>query len=260
MFLAPSCVITAGLHVIRTPNVTTYYMGVPSLPETDNALTAVAAVSPSNVWAAGVHVVSAKPVGNVPEPEILHWDGRSWRIVQLPALPYFDEVRDVAAVAPNNVWAVGTRIEPVSTGSGVAVVPLLLHYDGRRWADVIPPELQNEAGLRGISVLSEKDIWAVGWLFNPATQVTVPLVLHYDGTAWRQVRFPTVPGSSASLNKVAAAGSGAVYAVGGGRSVETSVSRPWRRPPVVAEAGTAAWGAAAVEPASHPTPSCVMSP
>ena len=47
--LARSCVVTSGLHVVATPNVTNFYMG--ALPDVHDALTAVSAVSPSNVWA-----------------------------------------------------------------------------------------------------------------------------------------------------------------------------------------------------------------
>jgi hypothetical protein len=119
--------------------------------------------------------------------------------------------------------------------SGISqLVPLLLHYDGTRWASVTPPKLASAAGLRGITALSERDIWAVGWLSNPAAQASVPLVLHFDGTVWRQVEFPAVPGSSASLNKVAATGPAGVYAVGGGQSAGTLVMESPGGSPVVA--------------------------
>ena len=224
--------------MVSTTNVTNYYMGV--LPYVTDSLTAVAAASPSNVWATGVNLWAVKYVGDIPQALILHWDGHSWRVVQTPDLSPAAEIRDIAAVAPNNVWAVGTRLVQDSTGT-YQVVPLLLHYDGTRWASVTPPKLASAAGLRGITALSERDIWAVGWLSNPAAQASVPLVLHFDGTVWRQVEFPAVPGSSASLNKVAASGSAGVYAVGGGRSAGTLVMESPGGSPVIARWDGHAW-------------------
>ena len=134
----------------------------------------------------------------------------------------FVALQDVAAVTANDVWAIGVRSDLVSSNGPYAVHsrPLMLHFDGRRWVTVSPPQLPNWAGLRGVAAVSARDIWAVGWLQvgDPAvSDKTVPLTLHFDGTAWRQVTFPAVAGTAVSLAKVAASGPGTVYAVGGDR-------------------------------------------
>ena len=211
LVLAPSCVVTAGLHVVGTPNVT--FSSVDYTTTYDESLTAVAAVSPSNVWATGVSWVPNARVGTVPQPLTLHWDGRSWRIIAAPGLAYA-ALADVVAVAGNDVWAVGYQAD----GGPITVVPLLLHYNGQRWTEVAAPPLPNWASLWGISAVSAHDIWAVGGITVGDAQgpgPTAPLTLHFDGRTWRQVPFPAVPGLSAGLGKVAASAAGAVYAIGG---------------------------------------------
>jgi hypothetical protein len=61
----------------------------------------------------------------------------------------------VAALAPNNIWAVGEHI---------------LHWDGSTWNAVPAP---NTNHLHGIVALAPDNIWAVG---NE--------ILHWDGTLW----------------------------------------------------------------------------
>ena len=159
---------------------------------------------------------------------MLHWNGVRWGVVALPNLSTseFVTLQDVAAVTANDVWAVGSRSDLVlSPAPAFHSRPLLLHFNGARWVTAAAPQLPNWAGLRGVAAVSAHDIWAVGWLQvgDPAISTkTVPLTLHFDGTVWRRVRFPTVTGSAPSLAKVAAAGPGRVYAIGGDSGGDSS--------------------------------------
>jgi len=228
VLLAPSCVITAGLHVVASPNPVGPLMA--SSGYTDH-LVAVTATSPTNVWAAGNTPAwdcdgARCPFGSL--PLMLHWNGVRWGVVALPNLSTseFVTLQDVAAVTANDVWAVGSRSDLVlSPAPAFHSWPLLLHFNGARWVTAAAPQLPNWAGLRGVAAVSAHDIWAVGWLQvgDPAVSTkTVPLTLHFDGTVWRRVSFPTVTGSAPSLAKVAAAGPDRVYAIGGDSGGDSS--------------------------------------
>jgi hypothetical protein len=84
-----------------------------------NTLYSVSAFSGSDVWAVGVQASSS--VGGAGQPIYLgyalieHWNGSAWSEVPAAALPGTGEdgeLRGVAAVAPNDVWAAGSYYEP----------------------------------------------------------------------------------------------------------------------------------------------------
>jgi hypothetical protein len=112
---------------------------VPRLPG-DGWLAGVVAIATNDVWAVGGLSLGW--------PLVLHWDGRRWHGGygnQLRAIvPYWNysgaiygtHLQDVVAPAPNDVWAIGTK-EFVDFGG---IYPVVLHWDGRRWAQVTGPE------------------------------------------------------------------------------------------------------------------------
>jgi hypothetical protein len=67
-------------------------------PQTDGALTAVAALSPVDVWA----------VGHTREQVLtLHWDGAHWQLVPQPFSGLSFGLQAIAALAGNDMWTVG---------------------------------------------------------------------------------------------------------------------------------------------------------
>lgn len=103
-------------------------------------LNAVTAISPTNVWA----------VGSQPGPPptdiaaaIEHWNGTGWSIVASSSANII--LRDVAAVAADNIWAV----------SGGATE----HWDGTSWSLLATPSGVN---LNGVTALSDGIVVAVG--------------------------------------------------------------------------------------------------
>lgn len=115
-------------------------------------------------------------------------------------------------MAGNDVWAAGTD------SSGGA---LLLHYDGAHWARSPVPPLTSggapvqSAALNGLTAASATDAWAVGSQVTSSNR-TIPLTLHWDGSAWSQVATPDpVPGGSfAQLASVSASSPADAWAVG----------------------------------------------
>jgi hypothetical protein len=133
-------------------------------------LSAVAATSPTDVWAVGT-------VGFEPNPTktlILHWTGKKW--VETPRIP--GSLSAVAATSPTNAWAVG------GTHDGAA---LILHWNGQEWRQMPSPA----GNLNGVAATSPTNAWAVG-ATSGGSQDT--LILHWNGEAWQQTPSPSVGG------------------------------------------------------------------
>jgi hypothetical protein len=84
---------------------------------TEDTLTGVTAVSPTDVWAVG-QAVDRTGTNPVTKPLTLHWDGASWSVVASPTGPTGDATLFATAAAPDTgeVWAVGaTGSTPVNT-------------------------------------------------------------------------------------------------------------------------------------------------
>jgi hypothetical protein len=131
--------------------------------------------------------------------------------VPLPADATEAVLRDVSVVTPTDVWAVGAWID---RGSHT----LAAHWDGSGWTTVPTPDAPNKQhsyGLSAVDAVASDDVWAVGEdvaADNPGD--VGPLLLHYDGTAWREWLAPSgVDGSLADVDLVTA---GEGWAVGNG--------------------------------------------
>ena len=156
--------------------------------EAATTLLGVTAVTSTEAWA----------VGGLGEPEIptavaiQRWDGDRWLAVAGPSPgTTLNELRDVDASEPNDVWAVGR------TSSGLGEQPLVLHYDGTEWSQVeLPPEI--DGVLNGVAAISPADVWAVGSVGDPAASLERALVLHWDGTAWTDVGIGRATGGGKS--------------------------------------------------------------
>lgn len=144
-----------------------------------NVLNAVSAVSSNDVWAVG----SSTPryYSYLFFPMIQHWDGTSWKVIPSPNVGQ-GELKGVAAVAADDVWAVGTQGYPQQ---GV----LVEHWNGTAWAEVDAGHSDDAGSLNGISARTAEDIWAVGSYLGGWKTLT--LAEHWDGTAWATVATPS---------------------------------------------------------------------
>jgi hypothetical protein len=177
-------------------------------------LQAVDAVSSSDAWAAGGlyavgpgNLFGASPVGALLE----HWDGSAWNIIPNPADSQAGAVLNgLNARSPDDVWAVGQQ------GGGASVTPLLEHWNGTAWQAVPAPAGSQPSWLQAVSATAADDAWAVGYQAAPgSTSSYVPLVEHWDGSAWSIVALPG--GASLSgLVGVYAASASDVWATFGG--------------------------------------------
>jgi hypothetical protein len=94
--------------------------------------------------------------------------------------------------------------------SGSRLVTLTEHFDGRVWTVVPSPTLGGMSSLSGVAELSADDVWAVG--VGSSTQGNVPILLHWNGRAWRLVAGAF--SSPGELRAVSGISSRDVWAVG----------------------------------------------
>jgi hypothetical protein len=206
-------------------------------------LYAVGIISANNIWAVGTYY--DPPGSGFYYALAEHWDGSQWTIIPTPAFPfpYRSELRGVATVSTNDVWAVGhiygglnhtmyQLVEHwdgtswnVATGGGRegelygaaarsandvwAVGTNILHWDGSGWS-----AFSGNAGqLYGVVPISTVDVWAVG-NYSPGGGTVQTLVEHWDGISWTVVPSPNVGTSTNRLTGVAGASANDVWAVG----------------------------------------------
>jgi hypothetical protein len=175
-------------------------------PSGDADLNAVASTSARNIWAVGQYSTNTGI-----QTLIAHWGGSRWRQQPSPNPGDgggLDDLYDVAALSAGNAWAVGYSFD------GTANQTLIVHWNGTKWRQVPSPNPGGPASynvLDGVATLSAGNAWAVGSYFNGTTSRT--LIVHWNGTRWRQVPSPS-PGDGGGLDDVAAASSHNIWAVG----------------------------------------------
>jgi hypothetical protein len=181
----------------------------------DNALSSVAAVSPTDAWAVGYY-----SDGISDQTLILHWNGKKWKVQPSPVVASVNHRRvssrttvglsGVAAASSNNVWAVGFHF------NGTANQTLIEHWNGTKWRiqrSVNPGGSTNDNSLSAVTATSSGNAWAVGDYFSASSDK--PVVEHWNGKAWKFQKSPNPGGSSGTrLNGVAATSSSNAWAVG----------------------------------------------
>jgi len=127
-----------------------------------------------------------------------HWNGSKWSVVSAPDLGLSAGPNSVAALASNDVWAVG------SSSKGA----LTEHWNGSSWS-VISDPAGSSAALNGVAQIpNTSTVSAVGAIS------TNTLVQHWNGTKWIAVPSPNPVGASSStLNALAAISAPNVWAV-----------------------------------------------
>jgi len=173
------------------------------------------------------------------------------------AADLFDHrLNDVSVIAADDAWAVGDD--------------LIVHWDGAAWA-VGGPSIRRQHTFTAVDARNAADVWVAGWLVS--MDQNIPLLLHFDGSAWTRVHVPR-PTGEGMLNDVVVMPGGVVWAVGAYDLYTPDVSRrgglayrfdgsTWSRIPVPARVVTLSaaspsgrdglWTVGMIEnPLSHP--------
>ncbi len=115
----------------------------------------------------------------------------------------------MAPVSAREAWAVG-----FDTLRGASQT-LILHWNGSAWKQVRSPNPGgpgHDNSLLGARATSASNAWAVGSYVSGTAQRT--LVLHWNGSAWKQVKTPNPSATNNSLAGIAATSPTSAWAVG----------------------------------------------
>ena len=180
----------------------------PDAGENGSQLYGVAAVSKSEAWAVGY--AAGDPSTYTSSTVVEHWTGSAWSLVPSPNPskdPLYGEnqLYDVRAFAPNDVWAAGWQWTQIGSA------PLVERWDGRSWK-VSPTPNTGFKELQALDGTSSSDIWAVGhaFTFSAGNQ---SLIMHWDGSSWATVPTPKLPFDN-FLNDVSVVSPTDAWAVG----------------------------------------------
>jgi len=176
----------------------------------DALFTSVDTLAGGSAWAAGFQLTA----NGTRRTLIEHTTGGALSTVASPndgTSATDNTLTGVGGTQATGLWAVGYRV------SGAGLKPLLLRYDttkpSPKWVSVsgaggVPSPGKAETVLTGVSVLSAKNVWAVGYFSDGSAER--PLSLHWNGTKWSN---SSIPGTGA-LRKVTAITASNVWAAG----------------------------------------------
>jgi hypothetical protein len=170
----------------------------------EGQLLSASASSPSNVWATG-------DGRTAPGPYIVHWNGKTWKVLPTPKLTGYS-FRSVSASSASNVWFLG---------SGPKGLPAAAVWNGHKLR-VMTVHVPASTSLGFVATTGPKNTWAVGSRLvdtntSPRDHIFTE---HWNGKSWKAVSAPT-PTFTAESQGVAAAGS-RVYLAGTGQAQDRS--------------------------------------
>ncbi len=123
---------------------------------------------------------------------ILHYDGDSWRSVDLP-----ESVKSLVGI-----WGSGAD-DIFVVGSGGTVI----HFDGQLWSHM---EVPTKGYLASVWGSSASNVFAVG---------SGGMIIHWDGSSWQRMERPDGAVSGVELNDVWGSGPNDIYAVNQGGQI-----------------------------------------
>ena len=133
----------------------------------------------------------------------------SWEPVHRQSQTFLD---GVTTTGPEHVWAVGSQLAT----DGFYRPAAFRTVDGvTTQLPPVPADYSTRWG-RFLSVdgVADDDMWAVGLFVAKTSGTTVPLLAHWNGTAWQQVRLPLPPRSLGELVSVSARAADDVWFAG----------------------------------------------
>ncbi len=137
----------------------------------------------------------------------------AFNIVETPNLGSHDYLKGIAALSPDDVWAVGYHV------SG-AFLNLAMHWDGTAWT-ITPtpnPAQPYTDQLKKVTAIASNNVWAIGGHGDAYS-------LRWDGSQWSEVEMPPIVnrgsvGVSNNLEDLASTSSSDIWAVGSMDSLE----------------------------------------
>lgn len=165
-------------------------------------------VGPNDIWFGG------EATGSL----AVHYDGSNFEVTPTPS---FDtgscsgsygcghSIEDMAAVATNDVWAVGGAGD-----SDYSYVSQIIHWDGTEWTHMPGPSISYFQRLNGVAALASDDVWAVGNLTAADPTDNSILIVHWDGAQWTRVETPLLTIPFGDLQDIVAFAPNDIWAAG----------------------------------------------
>jgi hypothetical protein len=169
----------------------------PNEPGANTYPFAIDGTASNDVWIVG---------GAVLEALSMHWNGSKWKLVHTDPVEWNPNFYDLAAIAPDDVWAGGT------SGIYQDDTLVLQHWDGTKWSNVEAPHLGHRVNeIQAFAASSSTDVWATGDFQRQQGDPKYSLIEHWDGKAW--TAWAGVKGSPAMYG-ASALPDGSAWAVG----------------------------------------------
>jgi hypothetical protein len=161
-----------------------------------------------SVWACG----TATNLTSTPprlEAILAQRTSSGWTILHAPVVGVRKNLfHGVAARSNKEVWVVGTR------GKTLGDFHILLQrYNGSGWTTFKVPSPGALDSLEGVAAIASNNVWAAGFWYPTKVGRFQPLLMHFDGTTWRQQALPTFAGST-QLSDIVANSATDIYACG----------------------------------------------
>jgi hypothetical protein len=192
--------------VVQSPNPVT------GTPGDGDQLTAIAGTGPNDLWAAGSDTLENAGGGQI---QLLfeHFNGTSWTAAASPADDEGGIASAIAAVSPDDFWAVGS----FSAGGSN---DLAAHWNGIKWSIASVPNITSSSTggldhLTGVSTDGPDDVWASGYAADTNnSNFNVPGLLHWNGRTWTAAKVPNLGGEGSLLMAVQVVSATDAWAVG----------------------------------------------
>lgn len=171
-----------------------------------------------DVWACGHKWSELPPPAAATFPMAARLKGNDWEVVFVPPLAEtggrsYNYIRAIEGASEDDAWAGGIAQE-IGTGFGPAA--MMVRWDGSQWSQYdLTPIVDSEqfSSIESIEVLSADNAWAAGFDYDLSRQVTIPLILHWDGNEWSNIAVPIFE-HTAELRAITARSPNDVFAAG----------------------------------------------
>jgi hypothetical protein len=159
---------TFGTYALHWNGSSWSVVSMPANPSGDEyQLSAVQAISPTNVWAVGQNLNSSTLASQ--GTLIEHWNGTAWSVVPSPSPGVADYLNGVTFSSSSDVWAVGSTAATDTSDEQT----LTLNWNGTAWSTVSSPtasdgsDLASASTTPGASIVQAVGFTGVNGTWNP---------------------------------------------------------------------------------------------
>jgi hypothetical protein len=126
-----------------------------------------------------------------------------------------DLLNGIDGLAGSDMWVAGAHRIKAPSGDGYLFFPLLERWDGAHWHRLrLLMSLPLRQGWFNAVTENDGDVWAVGATWSSDLDESSSLIAHFDGTTWKTVSVPSLPGRFSTLDAITAIAPDDVWVLG----------------------------------------------